>query len=59
MYLGPGDVLLNLDVRFRRGLPLEQVEEAIRRLETEIRRRWPEIHRIFLEAGALERGDRV
>ncbi len=58
MYLGPDDVLLNLDVRFRRGLPLEQVEEAVRRLEAAIRRRWPEVRRIFLEAGALAPGDR-
>lgn len=56
MYLGPEDVLLNLDLRFRRGLPLEEIEEAVRRLETEIRRRYPEVRRIFLEAEALERG---
>ncbi|HWC64759.1 MAG TPA: cation transporter, partial [Thermoanaerobaculia bacterium] len=53
MYLGPEEVLLNLDLRFRRGLPAEQVEEAVRRLETEIRRRFPRVKRIFLEAEAL------
>ena len=55
MYLGPEDVLLNLDLRFRRGLPLDELEEAVRRLETEIRRRYPEVRRIFLEAGALRK----
>jgi cation diffusion facilitator family transporter len=53
MHLGPDDVLLNLDLRFRRGLPLEEVESAVRRLEEKIRRRYPEVRRIFLEAGSL------
>ncbi|HET9793348.1 MAG TPA: cation diffusion facilitator family transporter [Thermoanaerobaculia bacterium] len=53
MHLGPADVLLNLELRFRRGLSLEDVESAVRRLEAEIRRRFPEVRRIFLEAESL------
>jgi len=53
MHLGPDDVLLNLDIRFRRGLTLEEVESAVRRLEEKIRSLYPEIRRIFIEAGSL------
>jgi cation diffusion facilitator family transporter len=53
MHLGPDDVLLNLDLRFRRGLSLEEVERAVRRLEEKIRSLYPEIRRIFIEAGSL------
>ena len=53
MHLGPDDVLLNLDLRFRRGLSLDEVESAVRRLEEKIRDRHPEIRRIFIEAGSL------
>jgi len=53
MHLGPNDVLLNLDLRFRRGLSLDDVEGAVRRLEEKIRSAFPDVKRIFLEAGSL------
>jgi divalent metal cation (Fe/Co/Zn/Cd) transporter len=54
MYLGPDEVLLNLALRFRRDLPVGEAEEAIRRIEHAIRERYPEVHRIFLEAAAVQ-----
>lgn len=50
MHLGPRDVLLNLSVDFRDGLPSEDVEAAITELETRIKRDFPEIKRVFIEA---------
>jgi cation diffusion facilitator family transporter len=50
MHLGPKDVLLNLSVDFRDGLSSEEVEAAITELETGIKRDFPEIKRIFIEA---------
>jgi cation diffusion facilitator family transporter len=53
MHFGPEQVLLNLDVQFRRGLSAAEVEAAVDRLETAIRARHPEIKHIFLEADAI------
>ncbi len=50
MHLGPRDVLLNLSVDFRDGLPSEEVEAAISELETGIKCDFPEIKRVFIEA---------
>ncbi len=50
MHLGPRDVLLNLSVDFRDGLSSEEVEAAITELESGIKREFPEIKRIFIEA---------
>ncbi|HSU82439.1 MAG TPA: cation transporter, partial [Thermoanaerobaculia bacterium] len=56
MHLSPEEVLLNLEIDFRPGLPPGQITESIIRLEQEIRRRHPEVQRIFIEARALGGG---
>jgi cation diffusion facilitator family transporter len=53
MQLGPDQALLNVDIRFRRDMDVRQLENAINRIEREIRRREPTIRRIFIEAAAL------
>jgi len=53
MHLGPRGVLVNLDVQFRRGLSAGELEKAVDRLESRIRRAHPEVERIFLEARSL------
>ncbi|HKI06400.1 MAG TPA: cation diffusion facilitator family transporter [Thermoanaerobaculia bacterium] len=54
MHFGPEEVLLNLEIDFRPGLPPGEVTQAINRLEQEIREKHPEINRIFIEARALQ-----
>ena len=56
MYLGPHEVLLNLDIQFRRDATAADVEAAVDRLEKAIRRKHPEIQRIFIEAESLAAG---
>lgn len=56
MHLAPEEILLNLEIDFRRGLPPGRITESIIRLEQEIRRRHPEMRRIFIEARALGDG---
>lgn len=56
MHLGPEEVLLNAEIKFRAGLNVQELERAIDRLEKRIRQREPNIVRIFIEAEAL-RGD--
>ncbi|HEX4496398.1 MAG TPA: cation diffusion facilitator family transporter [Thermoanaerobaculia bacterium] len=54
MHLGPEEVLLNLEIDFSPGLPPGKITESIMRLEEEIRRKHPEIQRIFIEARSLQ-----
>jgi cation diffusion facilitator family transporter len=56
MHLGPHEVLLNLDIQFRKGLSATEVEAAVDRLEKAIRARHPEVKRIFIEAESLTAG---
>ena len=54
MYLGPEQILVNLDVNFRDGLDADGIEAAVRRLETAIREKVPRANRIYIEANALK-----
>jgi len=54
MHFGPEEVLLNLQIDFRPGLPPGQITESINRLEREIREKHPEIKRIFIESRLLQ-----
>jgi cation diffusion facilitator family transporter len=54
MRLGPDSVLLTAAVRFRRQLNLDQVEQAIERLERAIKVPYPSILHLYLESGALK-----
>jgi cation diffusion facilitator family transporter len=54
MQLGPDNVLLTAAIRFERHLNLDQVEQAISRLEHAIKAKYPAIRHLFLESGALK-----
>jgi len=53
MHFGPHDVLLTLDIRFRKELRSGEIAAAVNRLEANIRHRHPEIKHIFIEAKSL------
>jgi hypothetical protein len=46
-------VLVNIEVNFREGLTVAQLDEALDRVETSIRTAEKDVHRVFLEAGSL------
>ena len=54
MRLGPDAVLLTAAVRFQRRLNLDDVEQAIERLEHAIKLPYPAIQHLYLESGALK-----
>jgi cation diffusion facilitator family transporter len=54
MQLGPDQVLLAVDIRFRRGLDIQQLESTIDRLEARIREEEPTVRNIFIEADSLK-----
>jgi cation diffusion facilitator family transporter len=55
MQLGPDQVLLTADIKFRRGLDVQQVESAIDRIKGRIRQEEPSVAKIFIEADSLRR----
>jgi cation diffusion facilitator family transporter len=54
MQLGPEQVLLTVNIQFRRKLTLEQLESSIERIEATIRREQPSVQRIFIEAESFK-----
>jgi hypothetical protein len=53
MYLGPQDLLVNMGVVFVAGTTAEGMHKAIRRIETDLRRAYPEASRVYIEAESL------
>lgn len=50
MYFGPENVLLVLDIQFEKRLSGSEVSDSIARIEKNIRNRYPEVKRIYVEA---------
>lgn len=53
LHFGPEVVLLALDAEFEDELTADEIEAAIRRIETQIREKHPIIKRIYIEAKAI------
>jgi cation diffusion facilitator family transporter len=53
MYFGPENVLLVLDIQFEKRLSGSEVSDSIARIEQNIRSRYPEVKRIYVEATRL------
>jgi divalent metal cation (Fe/Co/Zn/Cd) transporter len=53
MYIGPKEVLLTLDVEFDGAESAADIANAVAHIEQEIRRRYPVIRRIYIEASCL------
>jgi len=53
MHLGPYEILLAMDIKFKSDLSATEIEAAIARLEKAIFAEHPEIKRIFIEARSI------
>lgn len=49
MYLGPDEVLLTFEVHVEPQRPSGELAAAVRRIEHEVRERWPRVKRIYIE----------
>lgn len=49
MHIGPDEVLVNLEIEFRAGLEVLQVEKAVKRIEEALQRRHPAIKYLTVE----------
>jgi cation diffusion facilitator family transporter len=54
-YLGPNEVLLAIELRFRLETDVTDIRRALARLKQEIQSRYPKIRRILLDSSAIER----
>jgi len=50
MHLAPNEILLALDVEFRKDMTVEELFEAINKLEEEIKKAFPTVKKIYIEA---------
>lgn len=57
MQMSPNEVFLALDVEFKNSLNGKQIVETIASIEMLIKNQFPEIKRIYLEAGRLAEGE--
>jgi cation diffusion facilitator family transporter len=57
VHLGPHEILAVVSLDFADGIPSEQVEAAVSGLERQIRTRFPDVRRVYIEA--QDRGDHL
>jgi cation diffusion facilitator family transporter len=55
MHLAPHEILLALSVDFVDGLSSQTVEQAVSRLERQIKQAYPEVTRVFIEVQAADK----
>jgi cation diffusion facilitator family transporter len=53
LYLGPNDLLVNLNVAFRAQVAGEGVHDAITRIEAALKGSYPEVRRVYVEVESL------
>lgn len=53
MHIGPAQVVLTLDLRFRRELSAGEVAEAVKRIEEAVRAEYPVVRYIFVEVESI------
>ncbi len=58
MQLSPDEVLLALNLEFKKDLTGSQIVDSIKRLENAIKEKFPQIKQIYLEAGNLSKKEK-
>ncbi len=55
LHLSPDQILVNAHVKFRQGLKIEEVEDAVDEIESKIASSIPEVYKIFIETHQKEK----
>ena len=55
IYIGPHDILLTLELLYAKGVSTTEIGQTIRRIEHDVRAKYPDITRIFYAAGTLSK----
>jgi cation diffusion facilitator family transporter len=53
LYLGPDEVMLAIELRFRAGMKVEAIRHALSRLNHDVRSRYPRIRRTFIDTTSM------
>lgn len=53
LQLGPNDIMVGLNIEFEDELTSDQIEIAVKRIESTIRNAHPDVQRIFIEAASI------
>ena len=53
MHMGPADILLTISVDFKDGLTAAEIENNVSAMEIDIKKEYPDIKRIFIEAQSI------
>ena len=53
IYIGPDDVAVTLELKFKKDITAVQLRHAVRRIELAIREKYPRIRHVFYEAESL------
>jgi cation diffusion facilitator family transporter len=53
-YLGPDDIVLAIELRFRDGTTLPEIRASLGRIKASIRGRYPLIQRIFIDTASID-----
>jgi len=54
LYLGPEDVMLAIELRFRAGTTINDIRATLTRLKRAIQDEYPRVRRIYLDSAAIE-----
>lgn len=54
MYMGPENLVVNIDAGFRPGIPSDEIPAAVDRIEAGIKARFPQARSVFIEAEGLK-----
>jgi hypothetical protein len=54
LHLGPHEILAVVSLDFRDHIPSEQIEATVTGLERQIRVRFPDVRRVYIEAQSRE-----
>jgi divalent metal cation (Fe/Co/Zn/Cd) transporter len=55
MFVGPKELLVNLDVEFRPGVDVSGTHASIARIESALKTAYPEVGNVYIEAASLHR----